>query len=78
MVHTCRHCKRTFTDELKYELHRDTCSSGQLYCDECGERFAERTATRDGWHYTCPTEDCDGTGIGEDIHKVRDARLEAP
>ncbi|QCC50579.1 hypothetical protein [Halapricum salinum] len=78
MVHTCRHCKRTFTDELAYELHQDTCSSGQLYCDECGERFAERTATRDGWHYTCPTEDCDGTGIGEDIHQVRDARLEAP
>lgn len=77
MVHTCRHCKRTFTDELAYELHRDTCSSEQLYCEACGNRFSERAATRDGWHYTCPNEDCDGEGIDEDLHRVRDARVEA-
>jgi hypothetical protein len=77
MTHTCRDCKRTFSSELELELHRDTCSEGQLICDACGERFAERAATTDGWHYRCPNEDCDGTGIGEDIHKVQDVRLEA-
>ena len=78
MPHTCRDCKRTFTSELELELHRDTCSAGQLFCDECGERFTEGAATEDGWHYRCPTENCEGTGIGEDIHRVRDARLEVP
>ena len=77
MTHTCRDCKRTFSSELELELHRDTCSEGQLICDSCGERFAERAATTDGWHYRCPNEDCDGAGIGEDIHKVQDVRLEA-
>jgi hypothetical protein len=77
MTHICRDCKRTFSSELELELHRDTCSEGQLICDSCGERFAERSATTDGWHYRCPNEDCDGAGIGEDIHKVQDVRLEA-
>lgn len=77
MTHTCRDCKRTFSSELELELHRDTCSEGQLICDSCGERFAERAATTDGWHYRCPNGDCDGAGIGEDIHKVQDVRLEA-
>lgn len=77
MTHTCRNCKRTFTTELELELHLDNCSEGELYCNECGERFTERAATRDGWHYQCPTEDCDGSGIDDDIHRVRDARIEA-
>jgi hypothetical protein len=77
MTHTCRNCKRTFSTELELELHRDTCSDGELYCDRCGERFSERAATRDGWHYQCPTDECDGSDLGEDIHKVRDARIEA-
>ncbi len=77
MTHTCRDCKRTFSSELELELHRDTCSEGQLICDSCGERFAEHAATTDGWHYRCPNEECDGAGIGEDIHKVQDVRLEA-
>lgn len=75
MPHTCRNCKRTFNTELQLELHLDICSSGQLYCDDCGERFAERAATEDGWHYRCPNDDCDGEGIGEDIHHVSDARV---
>ncbi len=77
MTHTCRDCKRTFGSELELELHRDTCSEGQLICDSCGERFSERAATTDGWHYRCPDEDCGGAGIGEDIHKVQDVRLKA-
>jgi hypothetical protein len=77
MPHTCRNCKRTFSSALELDLHRDTCSDGQLFCDDCGERFAESAATTDGWHYRCPNEDCDGAGIGEDIHQVRDVRLEA-
>ena len=76
MTHVCRNCKRTFSTELELELHRDTCSQGELFCDECGERFAERTATEDGWHYRCPTDDCGGEGMGEDIHRVRNARIE--
>ncbi|MFC7154736.1 HVO_2901 family zinc finger protein [Halomarina halobia] len=73
MVHTCRNCKRTFDTELGLELHKDTCSDAQLFCRKCGTRFAERRATRDGWHYDCPTDDCDGEGIGEDLLRVRDA-----
>jgi hypothetical protein len=73
MTHTCRNCKRTFTSELELELHRDTCSDSQLFCENCGDRFAERRATRDGWHYECPNDDCDGSGIGEDLRRVRDA-----
>jgi hypothetical protein len=72
-MHTCRNCKRTFSTELELELHRDSCTDDQLFCTECGERFAERRATTDGWHYACPSEDCDGTGIGEDLRPVRDA-----
>jgi len=78
MPHTCRNCKRTFGTRLELELHEDTCCAGQLFCDECGERFSEGEATEDGWHYRCPGEDCEGTGIGEDIHKVTDVRLEVP
>jgi hypothetical protein len=74
MVFTCRDCKRTFGTELELELHKDTCDAGQLFCDECGERFAERAATEDGWHYRCPNDDCDGTGIEDDIHRVSRAR----
>lgn len=72
MTYTCRNCKRTFTNELQFELHRDTCSSDALICERCGEQFPERRATRDGWHYACPNDDCDGTGVGEDLHSVRD------
>lgn len=75
MTHTCRNCKRTFATELELSLHQDTCSDGQLFCDECGERFPERSATTDGWHYRCPTEDCDGAGIEEDIHQVAKVRV---
>lgn len=78
MPHTCRNCKRTFGSELELELHQDNCSEGQLFCDDCGERFEERKATEDGWHYRCPNEDCEGSGIGEDIHNVGDVRLEVP
>jgi hypothetical protein len=77
MTHTCRDCKRTFSTELELELHQDNCSDGELFCDVCGERFAERTATEDGWHYRCPDEDCDGAGIGDQIYRVQDVRLEA-
>jgi hypothetical protein len=72
-MHTCRNCKRTFATELELELHRDTCADAQLFCERCGERFAERRATRDGWHYDCPTDGCDGGGIGEELHRVEDA-----
>jgi len=75
MTHTCRNCKQMFSTELELELHRDKCSKDQLFCERCGERFAERTATEDGWHYRCPTEDCDGEGIGEDLNRVNDVRL---
>jgi DNA-directed RNA polymerase subunit RPC12/RpoP len=72
MVHTCRNCKRTFSTELQYELHRDTCWDDQLICTRCGERFAERGATEDGWHYRCPNDDCDADGIGEDLQPIAD------
>lgn len=78
MPYTCRDCKRTFTSELELDLHQDNCSDGDLFCDACGERFAESTATKDGWHYRCPNEDCEGEGIGQNIHKVEDVRVQTP
>jgi len=74
-MRTCRNCNQSFTSELELELHRDTCEAGDLLCRECGSRFRERDATRDGWHYECPTEDCDGRGRGEDIVAVDSARI---
>lgn len=76
MTHTCRNCKRTFTSKLQYELHRDTCSAEALICEECGEQFDERRATRDGWHYACPNDGCTGEGLGEDLHSIGDFRVE--
>lgn len=78
MPHTCRNCKRTFSSELELNLHQDNCEDGDLFCDRCGNRFAERTATEDGWHYRCPESECDGEGIGDDIHQVTDVRLQTP
>jgi hypothetical protein len=78
MPHTCRECKRTFNSELELELHQDNCEDEQLFCDACGTRFPEGEATEDGWHYRCPDPACDGDGIGEDIHKVSDVRLQTP
>lgn len=75
MTYTCRDCNRTFTSELKYELHKDTCGGDQLICGECGERFPERRATEDGWHYRCPSEECEGAGIGEDLYAVDRVRI---
>jgi len=72
MTHTCRQCKRTFSDELQYELHRDSCSADTLICGRCGRRVSERRATTDGWHYACPTDDCDGSGLDEELHPVQD------
>ena len=74
-MHTCRNCNQSFTTELKLELHLDTCEEGELLCRRCGSRFAERAATRDGWHYECPTDDCDGAERGEDIVSVDSARV---
>ena len=75
MPHRCRDCKQTFESSLELSLHIDVCTDGQLFCDCCGERFAERVATEDGWHYRCPTEGCSGSGIDEDIHDVSKARI---
>lgn len=44
----------------------------RLFCRECGERFDADTATDDGWRYRCPNEDCDGSGIREDLYPVED------
>lgn len=75
MAYTCRDCKQTFSSQLKLELHKDNCGADMLFCELCGEKFAERGATRDGWHYSCPTNGCDGKGIGEDLYEVDSVRL---
>ncbi|PSP90215.1 transcriptional regulator [Halobacteriales archaeon QS_4_69_34] len=75
MTHVCRNCQRAFATELELELHRDVCADGELFCERCGERFPERRATQDGWRFSCPTPDCDGEAIDEDIHQVADFRL---
>ncbi len=73
-MHTCRNCNQSFQTELALELHRDTCQKGELLCQVCGDRFREATATKDGWHYQCPNDDCDGDGLREDLFRVADAR----
>jgi ribosome-binding protein aMBF1 (putative translation factor) len=73
MTHVCRDCKRTFGTELELELHKDTCDAAALLvCQECGEKVSERKATRDGWHYRCPNDDCSGSGLGEDLFRADD------
>lgn len=74
-MYTCRSCKRTFRTELALALHRDSCVEGQLFCQVCGDRFAERRATRDGWRYACPNDDCDGEGLTEDLLRIEDMRV---
>lgn len=74
-MYTCSNCNKTFSTELALELHEDSCAEGDLLCRQCGERFREGEATRDGWHYECPSEGCDGSGRGEDIVEVADARI---
>lgn len=75
MTHICRNCKRAFTSKLELELHRDNCSADQLFCEQCGERFAEQAATTDGWHYRCPNEGCTGEGLEADLHRVDEVRI---
>ena len=77
-MYTCRDCNQSFSTELALELHRDKCEKGQLFCESCGGRFSERVATRDGWHYRCPDEDCDGEGLGEDIVRIEDIKAAMP
>jgi len=74
-MHTCRSCNQSFPTELALELHRDTCAEGDLVCLECGTRFREADATKDGWHYECPNDDCEGSGRGEEIVEVDHARV---
>lgn len=74
-MHSCRNCNRTFSSKLDLELHEDGCEAGELLCRECGSRFRERDATRDGWHYECPDDDCEGSGRGEEIVEVDRARV---
>lgn len=78
MTHSCGNCGRTFTTKGDLALHRDDCVADQLACRQCGGRFAESTATDDGWHYECPDADCDGAGIGEDLVHVDELRVGAP
>jgi hypothetical protein len=74
-MYTCRVCKRTFATELARSLHQDGCEKSQLFCQCCGDRFAEYRATRDGWNYACPNDDCDGEGLTEDILRIDDMRV---
>ena len=74
MPHTCRNCKRTFSTELELELHLDTCSAGQLFCDECGGAFTEGAATGDGGAYRSPKEGGERNRNRDDTPQVTDAR----
>lgn len=74
MTFSCRNCGRTFDVRLDLELHREQCIEDTLVCRECGERFPADGATTDGWHYECPNEGCDATGIGEGLRQVRAVR----
>ena len=41
-----------------------------LRCRKCGAEFPEGSATEDGWHYACPEDGCDATGIGEGLRRL--------
>jgi ribosomal protein L40E len=43
-----------------------------LVCRKCGAEFPEARATRDGWHYRCPEDDCDASGLGEGLRRKDD------
>jgi len=75
MPYSCRHCGRTYAAELDRDLHAERCGENRLVCRVCGERFDERRATTDGWHYECPNPDCDATGIGEGLRRVGERPL---
>lgn len=75
MTFSCRTCGRTFDARLDLELHRDRCADDVLVCRDCGEVFAADGATTDGWHYECPSGDCDASGIGEGLRRVRTMRV---
>ncbi|MFB6126877.1 MAG: HVO_2901 family zinc finger protein [Halolamina sp.] len=49
---------------LQYSTGRD-----MLVCRRCGTEFPEAEATDDGWHYSCPAEDCDASGIGDGLRR---------
>lgn len=78
MTHACGNCSRSFATKLELELHRDSCVGDQLACRRCGERFQESTATKDGWHFQCPNDDCDGAGLEEDLVRLDELRVGAP
>lgn len=46
-----------------------------LVCRRCDAEFPEAAATKDGWHYECPNDDCEGSGRGEEIVEVDHARV---
>ena len=76
MTHRCGSCGEEFGDEVDLKVHQDYCSEEQLFCRCCGERFMEYEGTEDGWYYRCPNDDCDGSGLGEDLISLK-ARVAA-
>ena len=52
-------------------LKRATKGRDVLVCRKCGATFPEGKATRDGWNYRCPEDDCDAEGLGEGLRAVR-------
>jgi hypothetical protein len=43
-----------------------------LVCRKCGAEFPEAHATRDGWHYRCPEDDCEASGLGDGLRRKDD------
>ncbi|QZX99396.1 HVO_2901 family zinc finger protein [Halobaculum rubrum] len=41
-----------------------------LRCRRCGAEFPEGRATEDGWHYACPEEGCNASGLGDGLKRV--------
>lgn len=41
-----------------------------LLCRKCGTEFPEGQGTTDGWHYECPSDGCDATGIGDGLKRL--------
>lgn len=75
MTHGCERCGAAFESEVDLAIHRDRCTDGELFCDDCGDRFREADATDDGWTYRCPNEDCDAEGIGDELYPVENVRV---
>ncbi len=63
-------CAGDFPAMVGMNVLRESKGRDVLLCRKCGAEFPEGQATRDGWHYRCPEDDCDAEGLGEGLRRA--------